>query len=80
MKYPYKEDWWETSSHKKIKISDMETSHIKNTINYLKKHHDFYDEGGGYGFDIDSYWYEDNSHLVDKKIEELEFELKRRGD
>ena len=29
-------------------------------------------------WDIDSWWYEDNSHLVDKKIEELEKELNKR--
>lgn len=44
MKYPYKEDWWETKYHKKIKICDMETSHIENTIKFLKKHKDFYDD------------------------------------
>ncbi len=80
MEYEYKEGWWETKDHKKTKISDMENSHIKNTINYLKRNPDFYDEGGGYGFDVDSWWYENNSHLVEKKIEELEEELKKRGD
>lgn len=30
MNYQYKENWWETSKHKKIKISDMETPHIEN--------------------------------------------------
>ena len=69
MEYPYEKDWWETKDHKKIKISDMETSHIKNTIKFLKKHHNFYDEE--YGF----YDYDDNSYLVDKKIEELQYEL-----
>lgn len=78
MEYPYEKGWWETKDHQKLKISDMETSHIKNTINYLKRHTDFYDTGGGYSWDIDSYWYEDNSELVDKKIEELECELKKR--
>lgn len=78
MKYPYKKDWWETKDHKKIKISNMETSHIKNTIKYLKRHKDFYDEGGGDYWDVDSWWYEDNSHLVYKKIDELENELERR--
>lgn len=78
MNYPYKQGWWETKDHKKIKICDMETSHIENTIKYLKKHTDFYDEGGGCAWDIDSYWYEDNSHLVDKKIKELEYELNKR--
>lgn len=77
---PYKEGWWETKDYQKIRIEDMETSHIKNTINYLKRHTDFYDEMGGSAWDIDSYWYEDNSHLVDKKIEELEYELNKRGE
>lgn len=78
MNYPYKQGYWETKDHREMKISDMETSHIENTIKYLKKYPDFYDEGGGFAFDIDSYWYEDNSHLVDKKIEELEYELNKR--
>lgn len=78
MNYPYKKGWWETKDHKKLKIKDMETSHIKNTIKYLKKNICFYDEGGGDAWDVDSYWYEDNSHLVDKKIQELEYELNKR--
>lgn len=76
MDYPYEKDWWETKDHRKIKICDMETSHIKNTINYLKRHTDFYDVCFGdnwYGYE-----YENNSHLVDKKIEELEYELNKR--
>ena len=81
MGYPYKDGWWETKDHKKIKIEDMETSHIQNTINFLKKHNKFYDEEYGY-YDFDDgdmfYDYEDNSHLVDKKIEELEYELNKR--
>ena len=78
MNYPYKKGWWETKDHRKLKIEDMETSHIENPIKYLKKNKDFYDEGGGNTWDIDSWWYEDNSHLVDKKIEELENELSKR--
>ena len=78
MNYPYKEGWWETKDHRKLKIEDMETSHIENTIKYLKKNKDFYDEGGGNTWDIDSWWYEDNSHLVYKKIKELEYELNKR--
>lgn len=76
MDYPYKEEWWETKDHKKIKIIDMETSHIENTIKYLEKHRDFYDMCVGdnwYGYE-----YEDNSHLVEKKINELKYELERR--
>ena len=79
MDYPYKKDYWETKDHKIMKINDMETSHIKNTINYLKKHTDFYDECYG-DFLYESYDYEDNSELVYKKIEELENELNRRGE
>lgn len=78
MGYPYKQGYWETKDHIKIKICDMETSHIENTINFLKKHKDFYDKDGGCAWDIDSYWYEDKSYLVDKKIEELENELNKR--
>lgn len=71
MKYLYKENWWETKDHKKIKISDMEISHIENTIRYLQKHPNFYDTFIHDIFDGDVYDYEDNSYLVDKKIEEL---------
>ena len=48
----------------------------KAMIDYIKKEKN--DEGGGNTWDIDSWWYEDNSHLVDKKIEELENELSKR--
>lgn len=81
MKYPYKKGWWETKDHRKIKISDMETSHIENTINFLKKHRNFYDEEYGF-YDYDDgevfYAYKNNSYLIDKKIEELQCELDRR--
>lgn len=81
MEYPYQKGWWETKDHRKIKISDMETSHIENTIKYLQRHEDFYDEEYGF-YDYDEgesfYDYEDNSYLVDKKIEELQYELDRR--
>lgn len=76
--YEYKKGYWETKDHKVIKICDMETSHIENTIKFLEKHTDFYDEYYGIANDWDSYDYEDNSHLVDKKIEELQEELDRR--
>ncbi len=78
MKYLYKENWWETKDHKKIKISDMEISHIENTIRYLQKHPNFYDTFIHDIFDGDVYDYEDNSYLVDKKIEELKYELNKR--
>ena len=84
MEYPYEKGWWETKDHKKIKIADMETSHIENTIKYLKRNNNFYDEtyfagwtGDGYG-DGQIYDYIDNSYLVYKKIEELEYELNKR--
>ena len=73
MEYPYKEGWWETKDHRKIKINDMETSHIKNTIKYLQRHPNFYDICVGDNWF--GYEYEDNSDLVDKKIEELQYEL-----
>ncbi len=72
----FEKDWWETKDHKRIKICDMETSHIKNTISYLEKHRDFYDSWGGW--DSESFYYDDNSYLVDWKIEELEYELSKR--
>lgn len=76
--YEYKKGYWETKDHKKLKISDMETSHIENTIKFLEKHTDFYDEYHGIANDWDSYDYEDNSELVYKKIKELQEELDRR--
>ena len=76
--YDYEKNWWETKNHQKIKIEDMQTSHIKNTINYLKRHKDFYDVAYGGIFDVDTFDYEDNSELVDRKIEELQHELNRR--
>lgn len=79
MKYKYKEGWWETKDHRKLKIEDMDTTHIKNTIAFLKRTPGFYDEYYGYAWDPDSYDYDNNEHLVNHKIEELEYELKRRN-
>ena len=76
--YPFKSRYWETKDHHIIKISDMETSHIENTINFLQRTKDFYDEGGGCYWDPDTFYYDDNSYLVDIKIEELKEELKKR--
>ena len=42
--YPFKSRCWETKDHHIIKISDMETSHIENAINFLERTKDFYDE------------------------------------
>ena len=81
MGYPYKQGYWETKDHRLLKIEDMETSHIENTIKFLKKHHNFYDEEYGF-YDYDDseafYNYDDNSYLVNKKIEELQYELDKR--
>ena len=76
MEYSYKKDWWETKDHRLLKIEDMKTSHIENTIKYLQRHSDFYDEC--FGDNWFGYEYEDNSELVDKKIEELQYELDKR--
>lgn len=46
MNYTYKQGYWETKDHRLLKIEDMETSHIENTIKYLQRNSDFYDEGG----------------------------------
>lgn len=79
----YKEGKWITKDYKELDIRDMETSHIKNTINFLNKHEDFYDEYYCLGYALDNdyqeYDYEDNSDLVYKKIEELNNELERRN-
>lgn len=76
---PYIKGKWITKYDEELNIKDMETSHIKNTINYLKRNSDFYDEIGGVWCDPDTFYYEDNEELVERKIEELENELKRRN-
>ena len=79
--YEYKKDYWETKDHKIIKIKDMETSHIENSINFLKQRPDFYDEEYYcWGVDNDDMYYDyiKKSYLVDEKIEELELELRFR--
>lgn len=77
--YPFKSDYWETMDHQIIQISEMETSHIENTINFLKKHKDFYDEGGmTFWCGEQDFYYNDNSYLVDIKIDELTQELIKR--
>lgn len=73
----YIKDFWVTKEFEKIKISEMKTNHIENTIRFLKKHTCFYDECVCSVYDYD-YDYEDNSHLVYKKIKELEKELQKR--
>ena len=75
----YKKGYWITQFGDVIKISNMSTNHIRNTIGYLESHRDFYDIATMVlPYDIDSFDYEDNSHLVDEKIKELKEELKNR--
>lgn len=82
---PYFKNKWVTKDNKILDIKDMETSHIKNTIDYLIKHNDFYGEYyfDGYTCDGDGdgqiYDYVNNQHLVKYKIQELEEELNRRN-
>ena len=82
MTYKYKKGYWETKDHKMIKIKDMETSHIKNTIELLKRNPTFYDEEYSFwdGGDADGMYYDyvDNRQLVEDKIDELELELRLR--
>lgn len=80
MGYTYKKGYWETKDHKRIKIKDMETSHIENTIKLLKRNPTFYDEEYCGGNCPEEYFYDyiDNSKLVEDKIEELELELRLR--
>lgn len=84
MNYEYKKGYWETKDHQLIKIKDMETSHIENTIKYLKKHPFFYDRCYFDNYTINDdfipYAYVNNSDLVLKKIKELEKELKKRNE
>jgi hypothetical protein len=79
MGYTYKEGWWQTKDYKWIKIKDMETSHIENSIKLLKRNSKFYDVEFINKWEVENFhYYEHNSDLVDKKIDELEFELRLR--
>ena len=72
----YIKDYWKTSKGEKLKISDMETYHIVNTIKFLYRNPLFY----ATGCEIeDGCYLEDNEELVNKKIHELEKELFDRG-
>ena len=77
--YNYIENKWITKEGNILTIQDMTTQHIKNVITFLNYRSNFYDNFSwdNCGNDFD---YIDNSHLVDMKIEELNNELKRRGD
>ncbi len=65
----YNRGYWETKDHKTLKIELMETSHIKNCINLLKRNLQKLDE------DELDYYYRDYFNF---KIDEFEKELKKR--
>lgn len=79
MNYIYEIGKWETKNHKIIDIKDMETSHICNTIKYLKKNPEFYQVGYYNALDFSDNYYEPNYELVEQKILELQDELNRRS-
>lgn len=79
MNYIFEKGKWETKDHKVLNIKDMETSHIKNTIKYLMKNPEFYQEGYYNALDFSDNYYEPNYELTDKKILELQEELNRRA-
>lgn len=64
----YDNGYWTTKSGERLDIREMETSHIKNTINLLKKKSQQLDED-------EKLWYGD---YFDFKITEFEKELKIR--
>lgn len=64
----YDRGYWTTKSGERLNIREMETSHIKNTINLLKKKSQQIDED-------EKLWYGD---YFDYKITEFEKELKIR--
>ena len=66
---------WTTKDGITIKIKDMETSHIKNCINYLKENPVAY---GGCGFSVDDFYYEPDYEETNEHIKRFEDELKFR--
>lgn len=64
----YDRKYWTTRDGKRLKIELMETSHIKNTINLLKRNISKLDK--------DELEYYENYYNF--KINELEYELKKR--
>jgi hypothetical protein len=64
----YDRKYWTTRDGKRLKIELMETSHIKNTINLLKRNISKLDKD-------ELEYYEDYYNF---KINELEYELKKR--
>lgn len=64
----YDRGYWTTKDERRLKIELMETSHIKNTINLLKRNIKKLDK-------YEKEYYED---YFEFKIEEFENELKKR--
>lgn len=64
----YDRGYWTTKDGRRLKISLMETSHIKNTINLLKRNIEKLDK-------YERNYYEDYFYF---KIDEFEEELKKR--
>ena len=64
----YNRGYWETKDGRNLKIELMETSHIKNCINLLKRNLQKLDED-----ELDYY-----SDYLDFKIDEFEKESKKR--
>ena len=79
MQKPYIKDKWITKEGTEMFIRDMTTGHIQRTIDYLRRTKDFYDVFIP-GNDAEEIDYEDNEELVERKITELEAELRRRQD
>lgn len=80
-----KEFYHKTKDGKKIKLSDLELSHLKNIIRWIENHAKngltIQDGGGTYG--MDSFWYDEDTIFGDEAKKHLKYkryikELKRR--
>lgn len=61
--------YWETKDGESIEFSKLENTHLLNILNWIEKKAD---EGvtlrhGGYAFDIESIWYEEE-HLIGEPV------------
>jgi hypothetical protein len=68
---------WTTADDIEIKVVDMTVSHLKNTINYIKRNMDMFAIGSG-GCDVDSMYYDPQYEVAGKWIEVLENELDKK--
>ncbi len=75
-----------TKDGTKIKLSDLELSHLKNIIRWIdrKAAEGFTIRAGGGGFDVDSMWYDEDIYYGEDVRRELNYydykaELSRRG-